>query len=431
MSQPVAITGVGAVTPLGVGAEMLYARWAAGECGLADGIGPCREFEASEWLSRKEARRTPRFAQLTLVSADEAVRQAGWDEQLPCDPERIGCVIGTGIGAQTTVESQSELYREKGISSVSPLRLATAMGNAAAVGVQLRYGLKGESFGLMGACAAGAQALGAAVRMIRAGEVDAMVAGGAEAAISQRILKLLEVIGAGSESGISRPFDRRRDGFVLGEGAGVLTLESLDLAHARGAPIFGYLLGYGGSSDAYHVTAPPPDGAGGVQALRAAFRDGGIDPEEVQYVNAHGTSTLLNDRSETVALKTAFGDYAYKLQISSTKSAIGHLIGAAGAVEAIATLYTLQAKVVAPTLGLEEPEEGLDLDYVPLRAVPLRAPAPGHDPIAISNCFGFGGHNSVVALKSGPSPLRAAAHDDPQPGGHVTADEPLARDQDR
>lgn len=411
MNEPVVITGVGAVTPLGVGARTLYVRWAAGECGLADGIGPCDEFEATDWLTRKEARRTPRFAQLTLVSADEALRQAGWDRELPCEPERVGCVIGTGVGAQTTIESHAEAFREKGISSVSPLRMATALGNAAAVGVQLRYGLKGESFGMMGACAAGAQALGAGVRMIRAGEVDAMIAGGAEAAISKQILKLLEMIGAGSTSGISRPFDRRRDGFVLGEGAGVLALESLGLARKRGAPILGYLLGYGASSDAYHVTAPPPDGAGGVQALKAAFRDAGIDAHDVQYVNAHGTSTVLNDRSETVALKSAFGEHAYELQISSTKSAIGHLIGAAGAVEAIAALYTLHTKVVAPTLGLEQPEEGLDLDYVPLQAQALHDPAPGHPPIAISNCFGFGGHNSVVVIKPGDTPLSWAPLD--------------------
>ncbi len=405
MGEAVVITGVGAITPLGVGTHALYTRWMAGECGLAGGIGRCSEFEPTDWLTRKEARRTPRFAQLTLVSADEAVRQAGWDRGLPCEPERVGCVIGTGVGAQTTIESHADLFRSKGVASVSPLRMATALGNAAAVGVQLRYGLKGESFGMMGACAAGAQALGAGVRMIRAGEVDAMIVGGAEAAISEQILKLLEMIGAGSKCGISRPFDRRRDGFVLGEGAGVLVLESLRLARAREAPILGYVVGYGASSDAYHVTAPPPDGNGGVQALKAAFRDAGIDARDVQYVNAHGTSTVLNDRSETVALKRAFSEHARKLQISSTKSAIGHLIGAAGAVEAIATLYTLHTKVVAPTLGLEEREEGLDLDYVPLRAQALRDPAPGHPAIAISNCFGFGGHNSVVVIEPGDASL--------------------------
>lgn len=405
MTEPVLITGVGAITPLGIGARTLHDRWTAGECGLAGGVGRCTMFEPRDWLSKKEIRRTPRFAQLTLAAADEALAQAGWVEGLPCDAQRIGCVIGTGIGAQTTIEAHSDAFSAQRISSVPPLQLATAMGNAAAVGVQLRYGLKGESFGLVTACAAGAQAIGAAMRMIRSGEVDAMVVGGAESAISERVLASLKLLGASSQSGVSRPFDRRRDGFVLGEGAGMLVLESASLARQRGAPDLGRIIGYGASSDAFHVTAPPPDGSGGVQALRAALRDACIDACDVQYVNAHGTSTILNDRSETVALKRVFADYAYEIQVSSTKSAIGHLIGAAGAVEAIATLYALHAKIVPPTLGLEEPEDGLDLNYVPVHAQPLRAPPPGRPAVAISNCFGFGGHNTVLVIRPGDTPL--------------------------
>lgn len=416
MSEPVIITGIGAITPLGVGASTLHARWAAGECGLAEGLGRCVGFEPSDWLSKKEIRRAPRFAQLTLAAADEAVAQAGWQDGMPCDAERVGCVIGTGIGAQTTIESQTVVFAERGALALPPLQLATAMGNAAAVGVQLRYGVKGESYGLVGACAAGAQAIGAAIRMIRGGEVDAMIVGGAESGISDMVLASLDILGASSKLGISRPFDRRRDGFVLGEGAGVLVLESASLVRERGGPELGRIVGYGGSSDAFHVTAPPPDATGSVQALRTALRDAEITPADVQYVNAHGTSTVLNDRSETVALKSVFQMHAYDIQVSSTKSAIGHLVGAAGAVEAIATLYALQTQTVPPTIGLDEPEEGLDLNFVPLRAQPLQPPGPGRSPVAISNCFGFGGHNTVLVIEPGKTPLST------QPPGGAPAD---------
>jgi 3-oxoacyl-[acyl-carrier-protein] synthase II len=407
VSEPLVITGIGAVTPLGVGASTLHGRWAAGECGIVDGLGRCLEFEPGEWLSRKEIRRTPRFAQMALAATAEAVAQAGWADGLPCGPDRVGCVIGTGIGAQTTIESQTLTYVERGPVAIPPLQVATALGNSAAVSVQLRYGLKGESYGVVGACAAGAQAIGAAMRMIRGGEVDAMVVGGAESAISEIVSASLQILGASSKLGLSRPFDRQRDGFVLGEGAGIMVLESAALARERGAPELGRITGYGASSDAFHVTAPPPDAAGSIQALWAAFRQAGIAPEDVQYVNAHGTSTVLNDRAETLALKTVFGSHADKVQVSSTKSAIGHLIGAAGAVEAIAALYVLQTEVVPPTVGLEDPEEGLDLNFVPGAAQPLHPPRPGRPPIAISNSFGFGGHNTVLVMEPGETPLPA------------------------
>lgn len=403
MREPIVVTGVGAVTPLGVGAAALSERWTAGVCGIADGLGACREFDPGAFMTRKEVRRTPRFGQLALVAAEEALAGAGWSESLPYAADRIGCVIGTGVAAQTTIEEQSEVYRVRGIRAIPPLQLATALGNAAAVSIQLRFGLRGESFGVSGACAAGAQAIGSAIRMLVNDEADAVVVGGAESALSDRVVASLRLMGAGSESGISRPFDRRRDGFVLGEGAGVLVLESAELARRRRGPELARIVGYGASSDAFHVTAPPPDGAGAVTALRNALRDAGIEPRDVLYVNAHGTATLLNDRSETTALKKTFGDYAYEMQISSTKSAVGHLIGAAGAIEAIATIAALNQRVVPPTLALEEPEEGLDLDYVPLHAKPMREPAPGRPRIAISNCFGFGGHNSVLVLSPGSS----------------------------
>jgi 3-oxoacyl-[acyl-carrier-protein] synthase II len=405
VSEPVVITGIGAVTPLGVGAPALHERWAAGECGIEDGLGRCKEFDPSDWLSKREIRRTPRFAQMTLAAAEEAFTQAGWTQGLPVEAGRIGCVIGTGIGAQTTIEAQAVEYVKRGRNATPPLQVATALANSAAVGVQLRYGLKGESYGIVGACAAGGQAIGSAMRMIRSGEVDAMLVGGAESSISEMVTSSLQILGAISKLGISRPFDRRRDGFVLGEGAGVLVLESTTLARGRGAPELGRIIGYGASSDAFHVTAPPPDGSGSIQALRALFRQAGIEPADVQYVNAHGTSTPLNDRAETIALKQVFGDHVYDVQVSSTKSTIGHLIGAAGAVEAIATLYALRTGTVPPTIGLEESEEGLDLNFVPGEAQALRPPRAGRPAIAISDSFGFGGHNTVLAMEPGPTPL--------------------------
>ena len=399
MTATVAITGVGVVSPLGVGARSLHERWTAGECGLTDGVGVCTDFDANDWLTVKEQRRTPRFGQLALAACAEAFEQSGWSDGIPYDPERVGCVIGTGIGPEATIESQHDSFRDG--RRLEPMQMATAMGNAATKNIQLRYGLKGESCGVVGACASGAQAIGQAIRMIRSGEVDAVVAGGAESPITPMIRTALGLIGATSKTGLSRPFDRRRDGFVLAEGAGVLILERPDGARGRSAPTLASVIGYGGSSDAYHVTAPPPDGSGAIAALRRALADAEISPREVQYVNAHGTSTPLNDRVETLALKAVFGAAAYDIPVSSTKSAVGHLIGAAGAVEAIASISALRAQVAPPTLGLEEPEEGLDLDYVPLRSRPLPERPNARGRVAISNCFGFGGHNSVLVIRDG------------------------------
>jgi 3-oxoacyl-[acyl-carrier-protein] synthase II len=250
------------------------------------------------------------------------------------------------------------------------------------------------------ACAAGAQAIGAAARMIRAGEADAVVTGGGEAALTPLSWAAFASLDALSETGISRPFDRRRDGFVMGEGAGVLVLEDGEAAEARGARILGELLGYGATADAHHITAPEPEGRGAAKAIQRALRDAGLLPENIDYVNAHGTSTPLNDRAETAALKAALGEHAANVPISSTKSAIGHLLGAAGAVEAIATVLALQERVAPPTLGLEEPDEGLDLDYVPGEARELVARGNGDAGrlVALSNAFGFGGHNAVLCL---------------------------------
>ena len=402
MTQRVVITGVGAVTPLGVGAEALVERWIAGESGIADGAGRCDAFEPTDYLSRKEARRADRFTQLAVVAADEALEQAGWAGDGAPDADRTGCVIGTGIGGLGSLEEQVGVLRDRGPGAVSPLSVPLMMGNAAAAAVAMRHGIHGQTYGVVSACAAGAHSIGSAMRMIRAGDADAVVCGGAEATLTPIAIAAFSAMAATSETGISRPFDARRDGFVMGEGAGALVLEDADAAERRGAPILGEILGYAATSDAHHLTAPDPEGREAARAITLALDDAGIGADEVDYVNAHGTSTPLNDRSETEALKAALGQRAHEVPVSSTKSAIGHLLGAAGAVEAVATTAALSQGVAPPTLGYEQPDEGLDLDYVPNEARAL-ASASGNGSgsgrhIAISNSFGFGGHNAVLCI---------------------------------
>jgi 3-oxoacyl-[acyl-carrier-protein] synthase II len=395
MARRVVITGMGAVTPLGPGARTLFERWAAGEVGISDGEAACSWFDPVEALGPKLARRTDRFAQFALAASDEALADAG---SLQCSPERIGCVIGTGIGGIETIEAQQDVMRERGPGRVSPLSVPLLMSNAAAGTVAMRHSLRGQSYGVASACAAGSHAIGSAVRMIQAGDADAVVCGGSEAALTGLARAGFAAMGATSESGVSRPFDARRDGFVMGEGAGVLVLEEAAVAAARGARVLGEVLGYGATSDAYHLTAPDPEGGGAARAVTLALADAGVSADELSYVNAHGTSTPLNDRSETAALNAALGDAAASIPVSSTKSSIGHLLGAAGAVEAIATVLALRERLAPPTLGFEEREDGLDLDYVPDSARPL-AGANGRA-IGMSNSFGFGGHNAVLVFGS-------------------------------
>jgi 3-oxoacyl-[acyl-carrier-protein] synthase II len=399
MTRSVVITGVGAVTPLGVGARTLHERWSAGQSGIEDGFGRASEFEPKEHLSIKEVRRSDRYTQLALAAAGEALEDAGWDGEAPYDPERAACVIGTGIGGIGTLEANHILLRDEGADRISPLSIPLLMANAASGVIAMKHDLRGQSFGTVSACAAGAHAIGMAERIIRYGDADAVVTGGSEAAITPLATAAFARMDALSDSGISRPFDRRRDGFVMGEGAGILVLEEEEAARERGARILGYIRGYASTSDAYHLTAPEPNGRGAAKAMELAMKDAGIDAEQVLYVNAHGTSTPLNDRSETNAIKTALGeDVAARMPISSTKSAIGHLLGAAGAVEAIATLLALRDRIAPPTLNYEEPDEGLDLDYVPNEARPLQN--GDARAIGLSNAFGFGGHNAVLCLEA-------------------------------
>ena len=396
MKSQVVVTGIGAVTPLGVGARTLYERWRAGASGIEDGVGRCSEFDPTEHLNKKEVRRADRFTQFALVASDEALREAGWDDgDLPYDPARIGCLIGTGIGGIGTLEHGKQTLIEKGARAVSPLAVPLMMGNAAAGAVAMRHGLRGQSYSILSACAAGAHSIGAAARMIQAGDADAVVTGGSEAALTPLATAAFGALDALSEKGISRPFDAQRDGFVMGEGGAVLILEDADKAKERGATVLATIAGYGATSDAHHLTAPRQDGAGAVDAMRQALADAGYGPQDVIYVNAHGTSTALNDRAETVAIKEVLGD---GVPVSSLKSSIGHLLGAAGAVEAVATILAMRDRVAPPTLNYETPDEGLDLDYVPNEAKTLDV--NGHKAVALSNAFGFGGHNAVLCLEA-------------------------------
>jgi 3-oxoacyl-[acyl-carrier-protein] synthase II len=387
------------VVVTGVGADTLFDRWSAGEVAIADGEAPCASFDPLEFFTRKEARRSDRFTQFALAAAQEAVAQSGWLDDAAYDPSRIGCVLGTGIGGLGTLEAGFGVLHDEGPEKVSPLAVPLMMGNAGSAAIAMAHELRGPVFGVVSACAAGANAIATAVRMVQTGDADAVVTGGSEAALTPLARAAFAALDATSTSGVCRPFDARRDGFIMGEGAGVLVLEDGEKARARGAQILATVRGVGQSSDAHHLTAPRADGAGAAAAIASALSDAGVGADDVDYVNAHGTSTPLNDRSETVAIKTALGDHAHEIPVSSTKSSIGHLLGAAGAVEAIATIATLRQRVVAPTLGLEQPDEGLDLDFVPglARALSVR---DGRKPIAISNSFGFGGHNAVLVLET-------------------------------
>jgi 3-oxoacyl-[acyl-carrier-protein] synthase II len=398
MKREIVVTGLGAVTPLGVGARTLHERWTAGTSGIEDGEGACTEFEPTEHLTVKEVRRADRFTQMALVASDEALAEAGWDGELPYEASRVGSIIGTGIGGIGTLTQNHQVLLEQGPGKVSPLAIPLMMGNAGSGAVAMRHKLKGPSFAPLSACAAGAHAIGEAVELIESGRADAVVAGGSEAGLVPLARAAFSALDALSPTGVSRPFDVRRDGFVMGEGAAVLILEDAEKARERGANVLAYVRGYGATTDAYHLTAPDKEGLGAAEAMRIALADAGLTPEDVVYVNAHGTSTPLNDRSETKALKLALGDAAKAIPVSSTKSAIGHLLGAAGAVEAVATILALRDRIAPPTLGHEEPEEGLDLDYVPGKARPLDI--DGKPAVGLSNAFGFGGHNAVLCLEA-------------------------------
>ncbi len=409
----VVVTGIGMVTPVGVGRERSWRALLDGEngirratlddlSGLAVTIaGEVPDFDPGAFLDRREARRTDRFVQLAIAAADEAVAHAGLDVSAVTD--RVGVMIGSGIGGLATIEEGYRTLFEKGPARVSPFMVPMYIADMAAGQVSIRHGARGPNFDTVSACASGSDALGTAFETIRRGDADAMLAGGAEAAVTRMGLAAFHASRALSTrrdddpAHASRPFDRERDGFVLAEGAAVLVLEEREFARRRGAPILAEMLGYGQSADAFHVTQPSENGEGAARAMREALRAAGLDASAVSYINAHGTSTPLNDKFETLSIKAAFGEEAFSIPVSSTKSMIGHSLGAGGGIEAAVCVLSIRDGRIHPTRNLEAPDPECDLDYVPEGARDLDVE------VAMSNALGFGGHNSSLLFgRSGP-----------------------------
>jgi 3-oxoacyl-[acyl-carrier-protein] synthase II len=388
--REVVVTGRGVISSIGEGADAFLDALMERRSGLRDGLGRVEEFDPESAMTPKEARRMDRFSQFALAAADQAMAEAGLPDGI--DPERLGVVMGTGVGGLETLEREVRTYIERGDRAVSPLFVPMMMPNAAAAHIAMRHGAHGPGYSLASACATGGHAIGEAARMIARGEADAVVAGGTEAAMTDICLAAFRRMGALSKQGVSCPFDARRDGFVMGEGAGVIILEAAEHARARGATIRARVAGYGASNDAFHITAPDEDGAGATKAMRAALADADAAPGEVGYINAHGTSTPFNDRIEALAVHRVFENGSAP-PISSTKSAIGHLLGAAGAVEAVAVIGALERGLLPPTLNYDEPDPECDVDCVPDGP----REAPGLE-VALSNSFGFGGQNACLAL---------------------------------
>jgi 3-oxoacyl-[acyl-carrier-protein] synthase II len=403
------VTGVGLVSPVGIGTQT---NWDA-LCNGVSGIGPITRFDASafstrfagevkqfdplQWIEKKELKKMDIFIQFAIAAAQFAVDDAKF-QVTPDIAPRVGVFIASGIGGFTTIEREHKALLEGGPRKISPFFIPSAIINLAAGQVSIRFGAKGPNSATCTACTASAHAIGDAWEIIRRGAAEAMIAGGSEAAICAMGVggfAALRALSTRNEdpAHASRPFDKDRDGFVLGEGAGVVVLEELEFAKRRGAPIVAEMVGYGMSGDAYHITAPTEDGDGAYRVMLAALESAGIGPEDVDYINAHGTSTPHNDRIETIAIKRAFGDHAKALAVSSTKSMTGHLLGAAGGLEAGITVLAVHHQKIPPTINLEQPDEGLDLDYVPKQARETKIR------YALSNSFGFGGTNGSLLFK--------------------------------
>ncbi len=415
MTQPlpdrrVVVTGLGVVTSLGHDVGSFWSALTAGTIGVdrvtlfdpsafACQIGAeVRNWDAAALMDPKEARRNDRYTHFGFVAAKQAVADSGLDMAKE-DGDRVGVMIGSGIGGMHTYETQLVVMAERGPRKVSPFTIPSLIGNMCSGLVAIELGARGPNFGLVSACATGTHALGEAAHAIRRGDVDVMVAGGSEAAITPFAYASFCSMKAMSTrndnpKGASRPFDKGRDGFIMGEGAGILVLESLDHARARGARVYCELAGYAATCDAYHITQPDPEGKGLSMAMRRALRSAGAEPGSVDYINAHGTSTPYNDKFETLAIKNVFGEHARTVPISSTKSMTGHLLGAAGGIESVISVKTIQEGVVAPTMNLDEPDPECDLDYVPnvARAVKVRT--------VLSNNLGFGGQNASIVFRA-------------------------------
>ncbi len=404
----VVITGLGVISPVGNDVNTLWANLIAGK----SGVGPITHFDASQLetrfaaevkdfdpaalLGRKEARRMDRFMQFAMAAAKQAIADSG----LKITAEnslRVGVAIGSGVGGIGTIINETQVLRDRGASRVSPFMVPMMLSDSAPGLVAIAYGIRGPNLSLASACATGTNTIGEAAEWIRHGRVDAIVAGSTEAAIVPLAIAGFNVMGALSRHNseperASRPFDKNRDGFVPGEGAAVMILEAYEHARARGAEIYAEIVGYGSTADAYHITAPEENGAGAAAAMQLALDQAGLQPTDIDYLNAHGTSTPLNDKSETAAIKHVFGEAAYDLPISSTKSMTGHLLGAAGSLEAVVCVKVLQDQIIPPTINYETPDPDCDLDYVPNVA---RRKDVRH---VMSNSFGFGGHNACIIL---------------------------------
>jgi 3-oxoacyl-[acyl-carrier-protein] synthase II len=424
----VVVTGIGLITPLGQGTEITWANILAGKSGIGrvttfdptdygcqiagevprvdgrGGGGPdvAGSFDPDQTLSTRDQRRIDDFILYAIAAADEAVKDSGWQPEAEEDRERTGVMIGSGIGGLATIERTSVELHEKGPRRVSPFFIPSALINLASGQVSIRYGFKGPNHSVVTACATGAHAIGDAARLIKYGDAEVMLAGGAEAAICP--VGMAGFISARAMSTgfndtpekASRPYDKDRDGFVMGEGAGVLVLEEYEHAKARGAKIYAEVAGYGLAGDAYHITAPAEDGDGGFRAMKAALKDSGVEPADIDYINAHGTSTPLGDEIELGAVERLLGNAAAKATMSSTKSATGHLLGAAGAIEAAFTCLAIRDQIAPPTINLDSPSVVTAMDLVPNKAKPMEIN------IALSNSFGFGGTNASVVFKKVP-----------------------------
>ncbi|HWI70575.1 MAG TPA: beta-ketoacyl-[acyl-carrier-protein] synthase family protein [Baekduia sp.] len=388
----IVITGRGVVSPVASGVDAFFDALLGMRGGISDeGVAPCSEFDPETVMTPKEARRTDRFAQLAVAAADQAADEAGLLGEV--DPARVGVIVGTGVGGLTTLQKECQTWLEEGDRAVSPLFVPMMMPNAAAGQIAMRRGLHGPGFSIASACSTGAHSIGEAARLIARGEADVMVAGGTEAALVGLCIAAFRRMGALSRVGESRPFDTRRDGFVMGEGSAVLVLEREEHARARGAHIFARVTGYGASNDAFHITQPEENGRGAVEAMTAALRDADLAPADVGYVNAHGTSTPINDRVETIALRKVFAEDGPP--VSSCKGAVGHTLGAAGAIEALACVEALRRGALPPTLGLEDIDPECEADHI--------AGAPREAPdlkVALSNSFAFGGQNATLVLQA-------------------------------
>jgi len=410
VKRRVVVTGMGAITPVG---NDVATTWAAIKSGVSGGADitkfdhstfpvhfacEVKGFDPLQYLERKEAKRADPFAQYAIAASVQAMHDAGFDDQSKYDPERLGVIIGSGIGGLKTFEEQHDVYRERGQSKISAFFIPMFIGDIAAGLVSMRFNAKGPNYATMSACATSAHAIGDAFRTIQYGDADAVITGGSEATVTPMAIGGFANMKALSERNespatASRPFDATRDGFVMGEGGGIVILEELEHARRRGATIYAEIVGYGATGDAYHLTAPAPEGEGAQRAMRAAMRDAGWTPADIDYINAHGTSTPANDLNETKAIKAVFGDRAKQVAVSSTKSMTGHMLGAAGAVEFIIGALSTRDCVIPPTINYETPDPDLDLNYTPNVAVQREVRA------VLSNSFGFGGHNVTLAIK--------------------------------